>query len=171
MGKKRDYVIDVGDDLPNGNLISKQVAENLAKNMENVKKYRLLKDLPGFEKGAMFYVNVNDRLLPLEPGPMDMAFNFTQKMFEMRSDMKDWFEPVEDRIRLHWSGGLVGGDELYIKSDRKITSNMLRIMERALNGELFTKEDMIDIIGTARQYQRCLPHTEIFDDWLKYRES
>ena len=138
--------------------------------MGNVKKYRLLKDLPGFEKGAMFYVNVNDRLLPLEPGPMDIAFNFTQKMF-VRSDMKEWFGLVEDRIELKQAiyKKLQPPDYYYIrkKNNKEFTESEIELMEKALNGELFTKEDMIDFIKETYGHKINPNHVNrYFNKWI-----
>ena len=145
--------------------------------MGNV-KYRLKRKLPGFEKGAMFYVGVNDRLLPLEPGLMDMAFNFTKKMFEMRSDMEDWFELVEeDRIELKQAiyKKLQPPDYYYIrkKNNKEFTESEIELMEKALNGELFTATDLTEFTQSVldRGFKGSFDWSEVFDDWLKYRES
>lgn len=86
----------------------------------------------------------------------------------------DAIEPIPERIELRFghvnfmdeSSGTVYRDDL-----RPINKDQLDIMEQAINGELFTKEEMISFqgFGQIRRFTDGYKpdYNKWFNDWLK----
>jgi len=80
-----------------------------------------------------------------------------------------WIEEVNDRIGLKRSGYCP--TQWVAKSDdSNISDQEITLMEQAINGELFPKEDMKDFLYQHTPKNRN-EVKENFNDWLKDRQN
>ena len=83
----------------------------------------------------------------------------------------DLFEPIPERIELEFLD--IHRLSINLKDGSSFSDEDLKLMEQAKNGELFTKEDMMEIFkGKGMQDQESFFDAEMhFDDWLKDKQS
>ena len=126
-------------------------------------KYKLLKDLPNYERGHIFEVN-NFAIL---------GKNCPGEYFVDLKDYPDWFEPIPKRIEIHLKESkydiLNGSGEytFWINTELVPAYKKIDLMEKAINGELFTKEDLFSY---THKYMNMLPHNtneDVFKEWIK----
>lgn len=60
------------------------------------KRYRLVKDLPTFDKGDEFYIAQTGALWYDGGGADDVCAYSTQTLMRFPNILKDWFEPIDD---------------------------------------------------------------------------
>ena len=60
------------------------------------KRYRLVKDLPTFDKGDEFYIAQTGALWYDGGGDDDVCAYSTQTLMRFPNILKDWFEPIDD---------------------------------------------------------------------------
>ena len=96
--------------------------------------YKLKKDLPNLKAGAVFIEHPSfANTWICDENDQKYAINAIEDT--------EWFEPIPERIELHC--GSTANQYVYKKSDEFFTSKERDLMEKAINGELFTKDDMI----------------------------
>ena len=137
------------------------------------KKYEVLREMPWMEEGFKFETDEDGgvRIISISGNwvPYDKA--------EVEDMIKNgWIKPVNERIELKF--GQLSLDDysagsLYRDDLKPITREQLTFMEQAINGERFTKEDMIafakyydggcSVIDWESEIQKW------FNDWLKDR--
>ena len=119
-------------------------------------KYTLKKDIGPFEKGKEF---TEDQILIIQP-----------------HEDQNLFEPIPERIELK-------ADQFYCWIGRKnatkenlFTDEQIKLMEQAINGELFTKEDMIEFaisyanMRYSREFiDKAVCCDNYFNSWQKDR--
>lgn len=127
-------------------------------------KYRLKKDInhPYFHEG-------------IKAGRVESEDDWRGMLEASLTDNKDWFEPVNERIKLHLSGDELSGNFFEIRraDAESISVEQLLLMEQAINGELFTNEDMIEfgefIFRDDTPYESTVALD--FELWLKQRKQ
>jgi len=128
-------------------------------------KYRLKKDLPKSKAGTIIECD-NMRIDP---------YGFIEC-----KDHPDWFEPVEDRIKLHRGHSFVSKNpnELTRNDHKSFSLDEIKIMEQAINGELFTKEDIKEMVREGVQwvheqlnYRYPISYSELINEWIKENKS
>ena len=130
-------------------------------------KYRLKKDLPDCNAGNLFTRKDNDVYMrDVEDGSMPHFYEATL------IDNPDWFEPIPERIELKFYGPQ--NHEIIMKYPvYEFTDKEFDLMEQAINGELFTKEDVLDLMRWNEEnfVQNGAAHKDIFDIWLKSKKK
>ena len=141
------------------------------------KKYEVLREMPWMEKGFEFEADQENRYVYLDF--IDEFFVRHKPCFD-KNEIKDlikkgWIKPVNERIELSWNG--------YTEQDKVVFTvkgltpyqlveiqKACDLAEAAINGELFTKEDMIMFISF--KYGKIVNPEFVekqFNDWLKDR--
>ena len=150
-------------------------------------KYRLKKDLPGMKAGEIFTECTDETELgfyvrePKKIGEVRQVYHYEYVI------NSDWFEPIEERIELqihntaNFEGSENGVSCIVFKkrlNEKYFEAGQMVKMEQAINGELFTKKDMIDFIVYFRN-RTYLPQSgeliaqpgKLFNDWLKDKQN
>ena len=134
-------------------------------------KYKVIKDLPGLKKGA----TIEDR---------GMGYYADQSQdnnvlidISVIESSPDYFEPIPERIEIHLKDSkydiLNGSGEytFWINTELVPAYKKIDLMEKAINGELFTKEDLFSY---THKYMNMLPHNtneDVFKAWIKNNKS
>ncbi len=131
-----------------------------------IMKYRLKKDLPGLKKGTELTSRENGHYSESK-GSYDLLIHE-----HLIKDHPEWFEPVEDRIKLDadWKDDLL--HNINIEGGKGLTKEQVDGMEAYLNSETFTKEDIIDLVSSIK-FDVSASRSEWdvpFNDWIENRK-
>ena len=126
-----------------------------------MKKYKLKKDTPNLKAGSIFERNAS-------------SYHCKEHDFYYKTEYvennPEWFEPIPERIELVFCENKVGTKKVYLGKKSfdvfKFTRQEKNLMEKALNGELFTKEHMKDYANYADGMQYSDGHRE--DQFKEY---
>ena len=143
--------------------------------------YRLKKDLPDLKEGKIFKREPDSQYYSV-PGGCERGSVWHKDAVENNSE---WFEPVPERIKLTVQLDQIENPEFKLIQIPREYANPknYELMEQAINGETFTKEDMIDFaphymaqrifIGNVADVTKGHDERdiEIFDRWLKDKQS
>ena len=140
-------------------------------------KYKVIKDLPGLKKGA----TIEERGIGYYSD--QSQDNNVLIDISVIESCPDYFELIPERIKMHLKESkydiLSGSGEytFWINSDTLPLAELvpgdkkIDLMEKAINGELFTKEDLFSY---THKYMNMLPHNtneDVFKAWIKNNKS
>ena len=117
------------------------------------KKYRVLKEMPWIEKGEEFEVDEQGHYYIETVKPKHICY-IPEELTDLVKN--GWIEEVSDRIELHRTPGSVRRT-IMRKDGIEVSKKQIKLMEQAINGELFTKEEETTI--------------ERFNNWLKDKQK
>jgi len=132
-------------------------------------KYKVIKDLPGLKKGGVYDVNACGDIQHKSDEDNVVYFN--------PDKYPDYFELIPKRIKIHLKESkydiLNGSGEytFWINTELEFRDKKIDLMEKAINGELFTKEDLFSY---THKYMNMLPHNtneDVFKEWIKNNKS
>ena len=132
-----------------------------------MKKFRLAKDIAGWPKGTVLLNNTGFGKLETPSHTRTPAVQIFVFYSDIENALKDgWIEEVPERISLY-----IHQNINVRKSDNSnFNIDELSKMEAALNGELFTKDDVIDVI-TFYVGSDFYGVEEIFLAWFENRKK